>query len=227
MKDSTVQYEQDGCLEMTKTKENIKSRYGYFFIKRIFDFISALSLFIIISPIFLIIAIAIKVDSKGPVFFKHMRVGKNRKPLPTYKFRTMVTNAEELLKTLTPEQKKEYEENFKLENDPRITKIGKILRKTSLDELPQLLNIIIGNMSVVGPRPVVQKELEKFGDQVDKLLSVTPGLTGYWQANGRSNTTYEERVAMELYYVDHCSIWLDIKIIFQTIGAVIRKDGAK
>ncbi|WP_243205944.1 sugar transferase [[Eubacterium] hominis] len=212
---------------MTKTKENIKSRYGYFFIKRIFDFISALSLFIIISPIFLIIAIAIKVDSKGPVFFKHMRVGKNRKPLPTYKFRTMVTNAEELLKTLTPEQKKEYEENFKLENDPRITKIGKILRKTSLDELPQLLNIIIGNMSVVGPRPVVQKELEKFGDQVDKLLSVTPGLTGYWQANGRSNTTYEERVAMELYYVDHCSIWLDIKIIFQTIGAVIRKEGAK
>ncbi|RGB71188.1 sugar transferase, partial [Absiella sp. AM09-50] len=167
------------------------------------------------------------VDSKGPVFFKHMRVGKNRKPLPTYKFRTMVTNAEELLKTLTPEQKKEYEENFKLENDPRITKIGKILRKTSLDELPQLLNIIIGNMSVVGPRPVVQKELEKFGDQVDKLLSVTPGLTGYWQANGRSNTTYEERVAMELYYVDHCSIWLDIKIIFQTIGAVIRKEGAK
>ncbi|RGB50683.1 sugar transferase, partial [Absiella sp. AM22-9] len=104
---------------MTKTKENIKSRYDYFFIKRIFDFISALSLFIIISPIFLIIAIAIKVDSKGPVFFKHMRVGKNRKPLPTYKFRTMVTNAEELLKTLTPEQKKEYEENFKLENDPR------------------------------------------------------------------------------------------------------------
>ncbi|WP_270360430.1 sugar transferase [Eubacterium sp. AF05-24] len=203
---------------MTKTKENIKSRYGYFFIKRIFDFISALSLFIIISPIFLIIAIAIKVDSKGPVFFKHMRVGKNGKPLPTYKFRTMVT---------TPEQKKEYEENFKLENDPRITKIGKILRKTSLDELPQLLNIIIGNMSVVGPRPVVQKELEKFGDQVDKLLSVTPGLTGYWQANGRSNTTYEERVAMELYYVDHCSIWLDIKIIFQTIGAVIRKEGAK
>ena len=212
---------------MTKTKENIKSRYGYFFIKRIFDFISALSLFIIISPIFLIIAIAIKVDSKGPVFFKHMRVGKNGKPLPTYKFRTMVTNAEELLKKLTPEQKKEYEENFKLENDPRITKIGKILRKTSLDELPQLLNIIIGNMSVVGPRPVVQKELEKFGDQVDKLLSVTPGLTGYWQANGRSNTTYEERVAMELYYVDHCSIWLDIKIIFQTIGAVIRKEGAK
>lgn len=227
MKESSVQCEQDGSLEMATTNESTKSKYGYFFIKRAFDFISAFLLLILISPIFLIIAIAIKVDSKGPVFFKHMRVGKNGKPLPTYKFRTMVTNAEELLKKLTPEQKKEYEENFKLENDPRITKVGNILRKTSLDELPQLLNIIIGNMSVVGPRPVVRKELEKFGDQVDKLLSVTPGLTGYWQANGRSNTTYEERVAMELYYVDHYSIWLDIKIIFQTVGAVIRKEGAK
>ena len=227
MKESSVQCEQDGSLEMATTNESISSRYGYFIIKRAFDFISASLLLIIVSPIFLIIAIAIKVDSKGPIFFKHMRVGKNGKPLPTYKFRTMVTNAEKLLKKLTPEQKKEYEENFKLEDDPRITKVGKFLRKTSLDELPQLLNIIIGNMSVVGPRPVVRKELEKFGDQVDKLLSITPGLTGYWQANGRSNTTYEERVAMELFYVDHCSIWLDIKIIFQTIGAVIRKEGAK
>ena len=227
MKESSVQCEQDGSLEMAAVNENTSGRYGYFIIKRAFDFISASLLLIIVSPIFLIIAIAIKVDSKGPVFFKHMRVGKNGKPLPTYKFRTMVTNAEELLKKLTPEQKKEYEENFKLEDDPRITKVGKFLRKTSLDELPQLLNIIIGNMSVVGPRPVVRKELEKFGNQVDKLLSITPGLTGYWQANGRSNTTYEERVAMELYYVDHCSIWLDIKIIFQTIGAVIRKEGAK
>lgn len=227
MKESSVQCEQDGSLEMAAVNENTSGRYGYFIIKRAFDFISASLLLIIVSPIFLIIAIAIKVDSKGPVFFKHMRVGKNGKPLPTYKFRTMVTNAEELLKKLTPEQKKEYEENFKLEDDPRITKVGKFLRKTSLDELPQLLNIIIGNMSVVGPRPVVRKELEKFGDQVDKLLSITPGLTGYWQANGRSNTTYDERVDMEIYYVDHCSLWLDIKIIFQTIGAVIRKEGAK
>lgn len=196
-------------------------------VKRVFDFFISLIGIIILSPLFLIIMLAIKIDSKGPCFFIHKRIGKNGKTIGVYKFRSMVVNAEELLKKLTPEQEKEFKENFKMENDFRITKVGKILRKTSLDELPQLLNILKGNMSLVGPRPVIKDELEKYGKYKDKFLSVTPGLTGYWQANGRSNTTYEERVQMDMYYIDHMSLLLDIKIMFQTVVAVIKKEGAK
>lgn len=196
-------------------------------VKRVFDFFISLIGIIILSPLFLIIMLAIKIDSKGPCFFIHKRIGKNGKTIGVYKFRSMVVNAEELLKKLTPEQEKEFKENFKMENDFRITKVGKILRKTSLDELPQLLNILKGNMSLVGPRPVIKDELEKYGEYKDKFLSVTPGLTGYWQANGRSNTTYEERVQMDMYYIDHMSLLLDIKIMFQTVVAVIKKEGAK
>lgn len=199
----------------------------YFVIKRFFDFILSLIAIILLLPVFLIIAIAIKLDSKGPVFFKHKRIGKNGKMIGVYKFRSMVINAEELMKNFTKEQKEEYEKNFKLDNDPRITKVGKFLRKSSLDELPQLLNILIGNMSIVGPRPIVTKELEKYGNQKDKFLSVTPGLTGFWQASGRSDVDYDERIKMELYYVDHCSLWLDFKIILKTFVAVIKKEGAK
>lgn len=139
----------------------------------------------------------------------------------------MVSNAEELIAHFTPEQRREYEENFKLENDPRITKIGNFLRKSSLDELPQLLNILNGTLSIVGPRPVVPAELEKYGSMQDKFLSAKPGLTGYWQANGRSETTYDERIEMELYYVDNCSFWLDLKIIFKTVAVVLTAKGAK
>ncbi len=196
-------------------------------VKRVFDFFISLIGIIILSPLFLIIMLAIKIDSKGPCFFIHKRIGKNGKTIGVYKFRSMVVNAEELLKKLTPEQEKEFKENFKMENDFRITKVGKILRKTSLDELPQLLNILKGNMSLVGPRPVIKDELEKYGKYKEKFLSVTPGLTGYWQANGRSNTTYEERVQMDMYYIDHMSLLLDIKIMFQTVVAVIKKEGAK
>ncbi len=199
----------------------------YLFIKRFFDFLLSLVAIIILSPLFLIIAILIKIDSEGPVFFKHKRIGKNGKIIGIYKFRSMVINAEELIKKFTPEQKAEYEKNFKLDNDPRITKIGKFLRKSSLDELPQLINILIGNMSIVGPRPIVKKELEKYGKNKDKFLSVTPGLTGFWQASGRSDVSYDERIKMELYYVDNCSLWLDFKIILKTFVAVIKKEGAK
>lgn len=138
----------------------------------------------------------------------------------------MVTNAEELIKEFTPEQMKEYKENYKLTNDPRIAKIGKFLRKTSLDELPQFINIIKGNLSIIGPRPVVKDELEKYGENMARFLSVTPGLTGNWAANGRNNTTYEERMKLELEYVDNISLKTDIKIFFQTIYAVIKKEGA-
>ena len=138
----------------------------------------------------------------------------------------MVENAEDLIKQFTPEQMKEFKENFKLENDPRVTKIGKVLRKTSLDELPQLINIIKGDISIIGPRPVVEEELEKYGINKNKFLSVTPGLTGYWAANGRSNTTYEQRMEMELYYVDNMSFKLDAKVFFKTVLSVVKREGA-
>ena len=179
------------ALENTEvSNENILKRQSpYRYIKRFMDVILATIALVVLSPIFLIIAIAIKIESKGPVFFKHTRIGKNGKIIKLYKFRSMVINAEELIKSFTPEQMKEYKENYKLTNDPRITKIGKFLRKTSLDELPQLLNIIKGDLSIIGPRPVVTDELEKYGANTKKFLSVTPGLTGYWAANGRSCTT--------------------------------------
>ena len=190
------------------------------------DVILASVALILLSPLFAIIAIAIKIDSKGPVFFAHKRIGKNGKIIKLYKFRSMVINAEELIKSFTPEQMKEYKENYKLTNDPRITKIGKFLRKTSLDELPQLLNIIKGDLSIIGPRPVVTDELKKYGANTEKFLSVTPGLTGYWAANGRSCTTYEQRMQMELYYIDNLSLKMDIKVFFKTIEAVIKREGA-
>lgn len=204
-----------------------KAKKSYLFFKRSFDVISSLCAIVLFSPVLIILTILVKLDSKGPIIFAHKRLGKDGKVIKVYKYRTMVQNAEELLKKLTPEQKKEYEKNFKLENDPRITKIGQFLRKTSLDELPQLFNILYGNMSVVGPRPIVQKELSKYGIFSDKLLSAKPGLTGNWQANGRSDTTYEERVKLDIEYIDNRSFWNDIKIILKTVITVLRREGAR
>ncbi len=212
--------------EEIKLDNTVSDDKVYLAFKRIFDVISASVALILLSPIFLILIIAVKLDSKGPVFFGHKRIGKNGADIRVYKFRTMVVNAQEVFEAFTPEQKAEFEKNFKLENDPRITRIGNFLRKSSLDELPQLVNIIMGNMSVVGPRPIVKKELVKYGKDVDKLLTVKPGLTGFWQANGRSDTSYEERVKMDMYYIDHRSFFMDIKIIFQTVKSVIKGEGA-
>lgn len=195
--------------------------------KRITDIVLGCVGLIILLPVFLIIGICIKIDSKGPVIFAHKRIGKNGKEFNMYKFRSMYENAEEMIENFNEEQKREWQENFKLENDPRITKVGKFLRKTSLDELPQIINIIKGDLSIIGPRPIVDEELEKYGENKEKFLSITPGLTGYWQANGRSNTTYEERMQMELYYIDNQSLLLDIKIFFKTIVSVLKKEGAK
>ena len=217
-----------GTLELTTTSTNevIKIRSIYKYIKRFMDIVLASVGLVVLSPVFLIIAVLIKVESKGKVFFKHKRIGKNGKEIYIYKFRTMVENAEDLIKQFTPEQMKEFKENFKLENDPRVTKIGKILRKTSLDELPQLINIIKGDISIIGPRPVISEELEKYGMNKNRFLSVTPGLTGYWAANGRSNTTYEQRMEMELYYVDNMSFKLDLKVFFKTVLSVLKREGA-
>lgn len=208
------------------SKNECKHNY-YFIIKRGFDLLASSIGLVLLAPLFLLIAIMIKIDSKGNVFYKHKRIGKNGKYIYLYKFRTMYSNANELFNNFTDEQKKEFEINYKLEKDPRITKIGNILRKTSLDELPQLINILIGDMALVGPRPVVDGEIDKFGLYKNQFLSVKPGLTGNWAANGRSNTTYDERINMELYYVKHCNMKLDTKIIFKTIKSVFLCRGAK
>ena len=198
----------------------------YRLIKRIFDFILSLIGIAIMSPLFLIISIMIKCDTKGPVFFKQRRIGLNGKPLYIYKFRTMVTNAEELIASFTPEQKKEWEESYKLKDDPRITRVGKILRKTSLDELPQLINIIKGEMSIIGPRPVVEEELSWYGNDVDLVLSVKPGLPGWWAVNGRSEVPYPKRCDLELYYVKNASLALDVRILLGTLKVVFSQRGA-
>lgn len=205
------------------------SKYLYVGIKRIFDVFASLLAIILASPIFLLITILIKLDSKGNVIYKHKRIGKNGKYIYLYKFRSMYIDSQERLEELLsdPKIKKEWEENFKLDNDPRITKVGNILRKTSIDELPQLFNILKGDMSLVGPRPIIDGEIEKYGDNKDKFLSVTPGLTGWWACNGRSDIDYDERIKLELYYVDHRSILLDIRCIFKTALAVFKKSGAK
>lgn len=212
-------------------KENKVEKAIYIGIKRTIDVIGSLVGMVLLVPATIAIYIAQKIskEDNGPLFYKHIRYGKNGKQFKLYKFRSMCMNADEKLKEYlksNEEARKEFEENQKLQHDPRITKLGNFLRKTSLDELPQMLNILKGEMSFVGPRPVVKREIEKYGENKEKLLSVKPGLTGYWQVNGRSNTTYEERMNMELYYVDNCSLWLDIKIFFKTFIAVFKKEGA-
>lgn len=209
------------------TSKYIKNKPVYDFVKRFADILCSAIAIILLSPFFIIISIAIKATSKGPVIFVHKRVGKNGKEIGIYKFRSMVMNAEALIEKFTPEQKEEFQKNFKLENDPRITKIGKILRKTSLDELPQLFNILKGDLSIVGPRPIMEVETEIYGKYKDMLLSVKPGLTGFWAANGRSDTSYKRRRAMETYYVKNRSLLLDIKIIFKTVISVFTGKGAK
>lgn len=205
---------------------SLEENIMYLFVKRALDIVLSLIALIVFSPIFLIVAVAIRLDSKGAIAFGHKRLGKDRREIKVYKFRTMVQNADEVFNNFTKEQKEEYYKTFKLDNDPRITKVGEFLRKTSLDELPQLFNILKGDMSIVGPRPIVQKEVEKYGEYADKFFSVIPGLTGYWQANGRSDTSYEERVQMDMYYIDNRSLIFDAKIIIQTIISVVKKEGA-
>lgn len=212
-------------------KEKTNKKVLYKFTKRIIDIIGSIIGILILIPTTLIIYLARKVlkEDKGPLFYEQLRYGKNGKVFRLYKFRSMCIGADKKLKEYlenNDEAREEFEKTHKLQNDPRITKIGNFLRKSSLDELPQMINILNGDMSFVGPRPVVEKEVEEYGTNKDKFLSVRPGLTGYWQVNGRSNTTYEERMKMELYYVDNCSLWLDIKIFFKTFITVFKKEGA-
>ena len=201
----------------------------YTFCKRIFDLVISLVAAVVLSPLLLVISVCIVAEDGFPVLYRPTRVGYRGRPVVVYKFRTMKNNADRLEEMLTPEQLEEYKKNFKLEEDPRITKVGAFLRKTSLDELPQLFNIITGKLSLVGPRPVLQEETELYGEDRELLLSCKPGLTGLWQAKGRSNVTYEDgaRQALELQYVRERGFLLDLKILIWTVGAVIRMDGAR
>lgn len=201
----------------------------YAIIKRAMDIVGAIIGLILTSPLFLIISIFYLFgDSKGPIFFKQVRVGKNGKRFCIYKFRSMIVNAEEKLKADKELYEKYLKNNYKLEphEDPRITNLGRFLRETSLDEIPQLINVLKGEMSLVGPRPVVVEELREYGDRVGEFLSVKPGITGYWAVSGRSSVDYPERVDLELFYVYNQSLLFDLQIIVKTVITVLLRKGA-
>lgn len=214
-------------IKTSKDKINCESKRRYFYIKRSIDVLLSMFSLIFLAPFLAILYLIVKIDSKGPFIYKHKRLGKNGKIIEVYKIRTMKNNSAELFKNFTKEQKEEFEKYYKLENDPRITRVGKFLRKTSLDELPQLINILKGEMSLIGPRPVVEKEIEKFGNKKEEYLSVLPGLTGWWACNGRSDIDYDERIELEMYYIDNFSFKLDLICFFKTIKSVLKRSGAK
>ena len=209
---------------MPKKKKQYPKKYFYKIIKTIFDLLFSLIILIAGLPIFLIIALLIKLSSRGPIFYLQERIGKNKKKFKCIKFRTMHPEAEDLLENLIKNNKKlfkEFEETHKLKNDPRITNIGKFLRKTSLDEIPQFLNVIKMEMSIVGPRPIVKKEIQKYGESYNKVISIKPGITGLWQVSGRNNLSYKRRVILDCLYIDKISPLLDLRIIVRTFGVIL------
>jgi len=200
------------------------------FLKNFFDFILAVVLTPFLIPLIFLIGLIIKLDSKGPIFFRHERIGKDGKKIKVFKFRTMYKDAQERLAQILEndeEARKEWDAFFKLKNDPRITKVGHFLRKTSLDELPQIFNVLKGEMSFVGPRPVVEDEIKKYyKEYAEFYYMVKPGITGLWQISGRSDVDYENRVKLDTWYVLNWSMWLDIMILFKTVSVVLKKEGA-
>ena len=202
---------------------------GHAITKRVGDIVFSILGIILTLPITMTTAIAIKLEDGGPIFYSSYRVGQYGKKFKMYKFRSMSINADKLETSLTEEQQAQYRKEYKIHNDQRVTRVGKFIRKYSIDELPQLFNILKGELSFIGPRPVLDEETRLYGDKRDLLLSVRPGLTGYWQAYGRNNITYEngERQAMELYYIEHFSWWFNVKIFFRTIKAVVTAEGAE
>ena len=213
---------------MLKIKNQLARRRNRV-IKRAFDLLFTICGGLCILPFLLVIAVMVAVDNKGNVIFAHRRIGRDGKEFKCYKFQTMIPNAQEALEKYlaeNPEARKEWEESFKLTDDPRVTKLGSILRKTSLDEMPQLWNVIKGDMSLVGPRPIVAKEIERYGEYFREYAMVPPGITGMWQASGRSDTTYEERVEMDTWYVRNWSVWIDLMYLFKTVKIVFTGKGA-
>lgn len=213
-------------VDKVKNAISVSNNMSYEIIKRMIDIIGASIGIVFLSIIFLIVSIAIKVeDPKGPIFFSQVRVGKNGKKFKMYKFRSMVTDAEEKL-----EQLLQYNETtgamFKMKHDPRVTKIGRLVRKTSIDELPQLLNVLKGEMSLVGPRPPLPREVDLYTKYDKQRLLVTPGCTGLWQISGRSNIGFKQMVELDLFYIEHKSLLLDMKIILKTCFLFLGSKGA-
>ena len=203
-------------------------RYRTYFGKRLFDIVGALAICLVVLPIFAVLAIAIRLTGQ-PVMFSHTRVGLGRRTFRCFKFRSMVPNATEVLKELLRKDYKalqEWRENHKLRDDPRITRLGRFLRETSLDELPQLWNVIKGDMSLVGPRPIVVDELERYGNKALDYCTVRPGMTGLWQVSGRSNLTYSRRVSLDMLYVRRQSLMLDLWVLWRTIFVVFGRGGS-
>ena len=198
------------------------------FFKRAFDILFSLTVLIVFSPVYLGLALLILCGSPGSVFYIQERVGKDYKPFKCIKFRTMIPNADRVLAEMmakSPQMRAEFEQDFKLKHDPRITWIGNFLRMTSLDEFPQFWNVLKGDMSVVGPRPLVPEELYKYGKSIDKVLTIRPGITGLWQVSGRNDIPYPRRIQIDLYYVTFKNVWMDLWIVIKTVGVVIFPKG--
>ncbi len=213
---------------MLNLRNNLSSMSNRIF-KRVFDLVFTIVGGLIISPLLISITLAVAIESRGNPIFAHERIGMYGKKFPCYKFKTMVPDAQEELKKYlkkNPAAKQEWESTFKLTNDPRVTRLGRFLRRTSLDELPQLWNVIRGDMSLVGPRPIVYEEIPRYGDNIREYYMVLPGITGMWQVSGRSDTTYPERVAMDTWYVRNWSVWIDLMYLFKTVKAVLQERGA-
>ena len=207
-------------------KKSIKIRNLNFYksFKNLLDFLFSIFFLIASLPFFLLISLLIKLSSRGPIFFLQERIGKNNIPFKCIKFRTMHPEAKDILENLLMKDEKlkmEFEQTHMIKNDPRITTIGKLLRKTSLDELPQFINVLKNEMSIVGPRPIVNKEKNKYGKNFKKVLSVKPGITGLWQVSGRNNLTYKTRIKLDLNYVENYNFLMDIRILIRTIGVIL------
>jgi lipopolysaccharide/colanic/teichoic acid biosynthesis glycosyltransferase len=197
--------------------------------KRLFDLAFTALILPLAIPFFLLIPLVIVLESPGPIFFPHRRLGWQGSIFRMFKFRTMMDGADGILSKLLdsdPAARREFAINYKLKKDPRVTRLGRFLRRSSLDELPQILNVLKGEISWVGPRPIIESEIEKYGHQAAAFLRMKPGITGLWQAGGRSDLPYEERVRLDMQYLDHASLWLDLKIIFRTVRVVLKRNGA-
>ena len=193
-------------------------------VKRFGDVVFSLVALVLASPLFVLMTLLVKLSSAGPIFYVQERVGRNYRRFGCIKFRTMYSEADDLLLNLldkSPELKIEFERDFKLRKDPRITPVGMFMRRSSLDELPQFINILMGDMSLVGPRPIVEKEIPKYGDFMDTIISVRPGLTGLWQVSGRNNLSYQRRVQLDFIYATNRSLLLDIRVILRTFGVLL------
>jgi lipopolysaccharide/colanic/teichoic acid biosynthesis glycosyltransferase len=208
----------------TQSIQMIANRYNRA-VKLALDYALALPGLLLIAPLFIFLAIMVKLDSPGPIFHRRRVLGQNGRVFDAFKFRTMYVNGDEILARY-PKLRQELNKNYKLKCDPRVTRVGIFLRKFSLDELPQLLNVLARDMSLIGPRIIAPDEINKYGQYGHTLVQVMPGLTGLWQVSGRSNTTYDERVALDMQYISNWSVWLDIKILLRTIPAVMKGDGA-